>query len=63
MDDLMDVVVKNVVCNLCLDISHSNPAYFQVHVLCSPTNMRRTTLNYLKVIYKLASYFTDSVSI
>lgn len=68
MDDLMDMVVKNVVCNLCLAISFSNPAYFQSSVLLpSDEHVGDSTSNYrptvththtrLRVYLQIAYFF------
>lgn len=74
MDDLMDMVVKNVVCNLCLAISCSNPAHFQSSVLLpsdehvgdSTSNYRPTVTHarvYLQIAYffNIRSLFIDAV--
>lgn len=63
MDDLMDMVVKNVVCNLCLAISRSNPAHFQSSVLLlSDEHVADSTSNYSPMATHTLGYlFTNSI--
>ncbi len=65
MDDLMDMVVKNVVCNLCLAISCSNPAHFQSSVLLpSDEQAADSTSNYRPTAthtHTLTRLFTNSL--
>lgn len=63
MDDLMDMVVKNVVCNLCLAISCSNPAQFQSSVLLlSDEHVGDSTSNYRPTAtHTLVRLFTNSL--
>lgn len=60
-DDLMDMVVKNVVCNLCLAISCSNPSHFQSSVLlASDEHAVDSTSNYCPMAtHTLGRLFTN----